>query len=344
MSKMSKRKGGAFISSIVFLIFLTSAGQSLADEVTVENGDKLTGIIVKVEGGKLVLKTDYAGPIEIPVEKIKNIVTDKPSEVHLLSGEILKGKLKTAEEGKLVIDPGPPREPATIDLKNIVSVNPPPKITPQWKGAVNIGGSSQTGNTSRTTASVGAAAARRTEDDRFSLRFLFNYAEEKSDVTNRNTYGGLKYDYFFTKRFYGYLGVELLNDEFKDLNLRAIAGPGVGYQIWDDPVKFFLLEAGVSYVWEDRKAGMDDNWATARLSMDFWYKLGKIITFSDLFIIYPSLKRGGQYTLRNEAALTSPVGAGWALRLANIWERDSDPSPGILKDDLTWILGLQYSF
>jgi hypothetical protein len=30
------------------------------------------------------------------------------------------------------------------------------------------------------------------------------------------------------------------------------------------------------------------------------------------------------------------------LRLDNIWERDSDPSSGILKDDLTWILGLQY--
>jgi len=63
-----------------------------------------------------------------------------------------------------------------------------------------------------------------------------------------------------------------------------------------------------------------------------------------LFIIYPSLKRGGQYTLRNEAALTSPLGAGWALRLANIWERDSDPSSGFKKDDSTWILGLQYSF
>ncbi len=341
---MSKRRCFSFILSVVFPILLVSAGASLADEVTLENGDKLTGTIVKVEGGKLVLKTDYTGPMEIPLDKIKNMVTDKPSEVHLLSGEILKGKLKTAADGKLVIDPGPPREPTAIDWKNIGSVNPPPVVPPQWKGAINLGGSIQTGNISRTTASVGAAAARKTADDRFTLRFLFNYAEEKSDVTTRNAYGGLKYDYFFTKKFYGYLSTELLTDEFKDLNLRAVAGPGVGYQIWDDPVKSFLVEAGVSYVWEDRKIGKDDNWATARLSADFWYKFGKFVTFSDLIIIYPSLKRGGEYTLRNEAALTSPLGAGWALRLANIWERDSDPSPGILKDDLTWLLSLQYSF
>jgi putative salt-induced outer membrane protein YdiY len=339
-----ERKPPAFLTIFFVFLFLVSAGQSVADEVVIENGDKLTGTIVKIEGGKLILKTDYAGSLEIPIEKIKNIVTDKESEVHLTSGEILKGKLKTAEGGTLVIDPGLPREPATVDFKNVASVNPPPKIPPRWKGAINLGGSVQTGNTSRTTASVGAAAARKTDDDRFNLRFLFNYAEEKSETTTRNTYGALKYDYFFTKKLYGYLGVELLIDEFKDLNLRATAGPGLGYQIWDDPVKSFLVEAGISYVWEDRKIGEDNNWATARLSADFSYKFGKYITFSDLFIIYPNLKRSGEYTLRNEAALTSPLGAGWALRLANIWERDSDPSPGILKDDLTWLLTLQYSF
>ena len=341
---MSKREKGSFILAIIFSIFLINAGPSFADEVTLENGDQLTGTLVKVEGGKLQLKTDYAGTMEIPLEKIKRVATDKPSEVHLITGEILKGKLKTAADGKLVIDPGPPREPTAIDWKNIGAVNPPPVIPPQWKGAINLGGSVQTGNISRATASVGAEAARKTEKDRFSLRFLFNYAEEKSDVTTRNAYGALKYDYFFTKKLFGYLSTELLTDEFKDLNLRAIAGPGIGYQIWDDKVKSLSVEAGVSYVWEDRKLGQDDNWATARMSADFWYKFGKIVTFSDLLIIYPSLKQGGEYFLRNEAALTSPLGAGWALRLANIWDRDSDPAPGILKDDLTWILSLQYTF
>jgi len=56
------------------------------------------------------------------------------------------------------------------------------------------------------------------------------------------------------------------------------------------------------------------------------------------------LSYGGQYTLRNEAALISPLGSGWALRLANIWLRNSDPSPGLVKDDFTTILSLQYSF
>ena len=73
------------------------------------NGDKLTGTVVKVEGGKLTLKTDYAGAIEIQVDKVKKIITDNPAEVHLVGGEILKGKIKTTEDGKLAVEPSPER-------------------------------------------------------------------------------------------------------------------------------------------------------------------------------------------------------------------------------------------
>jgi hypothetical protein len=42
--------------------------------------------------------------------------------------------------------------------------------------------------------------------------------------------------------------------------------------------------------------------------------------------------------------LISPLGSGWALRLANNWQRSCDPEPGLVKDDFTTILSLQYSF
>jgi len=41
------------------------AGNSLADEVRLINGDKLTGQVVRMEEEKLVLKTTYAGEIAI---------------------------------------------------------------------------------------------------------------------------------------------------------------------------------------------------------------------------------------------------------------------------------------
>jgi putative salt-induced outer membrane protein YdiY len=329
------------ILSLYFFLAIFSAGAALADEVILENGDKLTGTLVKVEGGKLTLKTDYEGSVEIQVEKIKSIVTDNPAEIKLESGEVLKGKLKTVGEGKLAVEPSPEREAVIVDWKRVVAVNPPPR---KLTGNITVGGTSQSGNTDRASASIGAEAAIRSDNDRFSLRFLFNYAQEKGEETANNTYLSLKYDYFFTKKFYGLLALELLKDKFVDLNLQTIVGPGVGYQIWDDPVKSLQLEAGVTYFSEDHINNPHKDWVAARLAGNFRYQLLKIITFADRIEIYPNLNHSGEYTLRNEASLISPLGAAWSLKLSNIWRRDSDPPPGIGRDDLLWILGLQYSF
>jgi putative salt-induced outer membrane protein YdiY len=194
------------------------------------------------------------------------------------------------------------------------------------------------------SGSIGAEAGIKSDHSQFGLRFLFNYAEEKGQETTNNTYLNLKYDYFFTKKFYGFLAVEFLKDRFADLDLRTIVGPGAGYQLWDDPVKSLFFEAGVTYFHDDRIGNPDKEWVAARLAGNFRYRLFKIITFADLIEAYPSLTYGGEYTLRNEASLTSPLGASWSLKLSNIWRRDSDPPPGIERDDFTWILGLQYSF
>ncbi len=330
-----------FVGSFAMVLLLIGAGQVFADEILLENGDRLTGTVLKLEGGKLTLKTDYAGEIQIPVEKIRKLVTDNPVEVHLETGEVIKGKVQITEEGKLEVEPSPDRTAATVEWNKVASINPPPV---KWHGSINLGGSLQTGNTTRNSATVAASAMRRTEDDRFSLDFLFNYATDEGTTSARNTYGDLKYDYFFTKKFYSYLEVNLLNDEFQDLQLRTTAGPGVGYQFWDDPIKALSVEGGFAYVWEEHYSNPNKDYATARLASKFRYQIFKYLGVTEYIQIFPNLSHGGEYTLRNEAALISPLGAGWALRLANIWLRNSDPDPKFVKDDFTTILSLQYSF
>jgi putative salt-induced outer membrane protein YdiY len=342
MSK--KMKLFSLILSLSFPIFLVCVGIVWADKIILENGDSLTGTIVKAEGGKLILKTDYSTPIEIEMAKIKKIVSDNPVEVHLTDSEVLKGKLKTSEAGQVGVERTEEKETTTIDWKKVVSINPPPQIPPKWHGNITLGANSQKGNTDIKNASVSAEAVKRTERDRFSLRYLFNYAEEDKKITTRSHYGAMKYDYFFTKKLYGYVGAELLNDKFKDLSLRTIVGPGVGYQIWEDAIKSLQVEAGVSYTNENRREGEDKSWISARLGGILSYNIFNFVTFSDRFVIYPNLEHSGEFQLRNEAALTKSLGSRWALRLANIIEHDSDPTPGFKKNDIYWILSLQYSF
>jgi putative salt-induced outer membrane protein YdiY len=321
MGRSSKRCW--VVWNIFFCFFLMSVGEALADKIILENGDALTGTVEKVIDGKLTFVTDYAGPIVIPVAKIKEILTDKPLEIHLSSGE---------------------RAPITIETKNIASINPPSPPAVKWTGAVAAGGNLQRGNTERASGFITAEAGRRTENDRMKFRYLFNYGEEEDEVTTRNHYGEAKYDYFFTKKFFGYVGLELYNDEFKDTKLRTFVGPGVGYQVWEDPVKSLLFEAGLSYFNLDRYDGEDQSGLTARLGWDFRYHIFKWLIFTDGFQFYPTIGEGGEYFFRNEAALNVPLSAHWSLKFANIVDYNSDPTPGFKKTDVQYIGALQFSF
>ncbi len=42
--------------------------------------------------------------------------------------------------------------------------------------------------------------------------------------------------------------------------------------------------------------------------------------------------------------MISSPGSSWALRLANIGQRNCDLDPGLVKDDFSTILSLQFSF
>jgi putative salt-induced outer membrane protein YdiY len=314
---------------------------ALADEIVMDNGDRLTGRIVGLAGGKLAIKTSYsARPIEVDQTKVKSIKSDRPVELHLAGGQIIKGRLSTDEGGVVTAREGQGRGPVSVDWQKVKAINPPKSA---WHGSVSIGASDQGGNTERGSASVAAEAQRRTERDRFGLRFLYNYAEEDGAMSARNVFGTLKYDWFFTKKLYGYISEELLSDEFRDLQLRAVTGAGLGWQLVDRTGLFFAAEAGAAHVNEDFELGEDESRVAARLAGSLKWTLFKRVTFSDELVYLPSME-DDQYQVRNEAALTTPLGAGWSLKFANVFEYDSDPPEGVFRTDRTWLLGLQYSF
>jgi putative salt-induced outer membrane protein YdiY len=324
-----------------FLFFFLLVGECFADRIVLENGDTLTGKVETILEGKLTLKTDYAGAIQIPVGKIKDMLTDDPVEVQLTTGEILKGRIKGIQDGQIVLERIEETAPTTMNWTKVAKVNPPPV---KWTGNVAAGGNLQRGNTDRTSAFISAEASRRTEKDRIKFRYLFNYAEEDGEMTARNQYGEGEYDYFFTKKIFGYMALELYNDKFSDTKLRTFVGPGIGYQVWEDPVKSLAFDAGLSYFNLDRYDGNDESGITGRLGLDFRYNILKWLVFTERLKFYPTIGEGGEYFFRNEAGLNMPFTPRWSLKLANIIDYNSDPSQGDKRTDVQWLLGLQFSF
>ncbi len=212
-----------------------------------------------------------------------------------------------------------------------------------WDGDVTLGANLQSGNNDRASASIGANATQRIDDERYTGSFLFNYTEENDELSARNIRAKAQFDKFLTDKVYSYLNLEVLSDKFKNLNLRTVTGSGVGYQILDSDDASLSVEGGLSYFSEDVRTGEDNRWYTTRLAGNASIKV-EMVTVTDSFVISPKLKDRSDYQIRNEASVSVPLATQWAVKLSNIFAYDSKPSVEIEKKDVSWVLGLQYNF
>ncbi|MBE7414438.1 MAG: DUF481 domain-containing protein [Deltaproteobacteria bacterium] len=313
---------------------------SSADELVLSNGDTITGKVQGMEKGVLTVGTPYSEPVRIRKSSVAALRTDGPVTVRTASGEIWNGSFLINEAGQTVFKPAerPWDELAWADID---AIDP---ATPRLGGKISAGASMRSGNTRRASVNIGFDAEKRTLQDRSSASIRFNYAEENGRTTARNSYAALKYDYFLTSPYYGYLSAELLNDRFRDIDLRAVAGPGAGYQVWDGASKSLLIELGLSLVREELRSGRDESWVTARVGSNLRLGLTKDTSFNDGLKAYSRVDEPENFQVRNEASLNSRLNSYWSLKLTNIIEYDSKPPVNIKKTDIYWILSLQYTF
>ncbi|HEY1423326.1 MAG TPA: hypothetical protein VGF20_07735, partial [Candidatus Acidoferrum sp.] len=75
-----------------------------ADQVTLKNGDRLSGAIVKTDDGAktLLMKTELAGDVTIPWDAVTGIISTQPLHLTLSDGRVIVGIVST-NDGKLEV-------------------------------------------------------------------------------------------------------------------------------------------------------------------------------------------------------------------------------------------------
>jgi hypothetical protein len=61
-----------------------------ADEVIFNNGDKLTGTVKSVAGGKLTIKTDVAGEVSVDLKDVKTFSTAESLQVRTTDNALVR--------------------------------------------------------------------------------------------------------------------------------------------------------------------------------------------------------------------------------------------------------------
>ncbi len=70
-----------FVRSLSLFFLSFHFLNTLVDQVTLSNGDRLTGEIVKSDGKTLTVKTEFAGTVEIQWSAVKDLRSEKPEFV-----------------------------------------------------------------------------------------------------------------------------------------------------------------------------------------------------------------------------------------------------------------------
>jgi putative salt-induced outer membrane protein YdiY len=330
---------------IIGLIALISAAWSArADEIHLLNGDRLTGEIIRMEKGSLVVKTAYAEEILIVWEQVACIASDKDLKLVMENGEVFMGRALCPEGGKIQITSPEIGQTAAIVLADLEAINPsPPPPVISYKASITGGGNTTSGNTDTTAAYFSGLFQARSRRHRLTMGGKYNYGETDGELTARNALGTVKYDFFLTDKLYSYAHTLFERDDFQDLNLRSTLGLGLGYQIFDTKRTSLFVEAGVSYFNEDYDVAEDDHYTSARESMGFEFQIvPERIRFFHLHELYYSLEESDSYYLRSEQGFRFLLFRNFFANVQVDYNYNRQPAPGRRNYDANTIFGLTY--
>ncbi len=217
------------------------AATSFADEVHLKNGDRLSGQIVRLTEGKLVLKSTLAGEVTVSLADVKTFSSDASVEVHLKDGTVLHQPVVAAEPNEFAIKAGESLKPQTFPLSSVAAINPPPAPKPKWTGSISGALGLTAGNTETSSITGSISLARRSEQDRTTADADVAQSNQKDQVTGegRTTENWWRlrgqYDYFFTKKLFGFVNGRYEKDDIALLERRVVVGGGGGYQWIETP-------------------------------------------------------------------------------------------------------------
>lgn len=341
-------------ATIAAVLILACATAAFSDEIQLKNGDRLTGQIVRLTEGKLVLKSHLAGEITINLSDIKTFSSDAPIEIHLKDGTVLHQPVTAADPNEFAISAGEPLKPQSFRLANVAAINPPPKPQPKWTGSVSGAVTSTHGNTKAEAVSASVSVGRRSEKDRTTAGADYGKTKQRDrnsgeDETTEDWWRArAQYDYFFSKKFFGFLNGRYEKDAIADLDRRVVVGGGAGYQWIETDRTSFSGNLGLASLYEKYDVDPPAEDSNSQISLQTGYNFDHRITDTLRFVhdltYYPSLEQFSDYYLTTTAELRATLTKTMFANFRVIFNYDESPAPGRGSTDVKYLLGVGLTF
>jgi|SRR5689334_11298100 len=318
----------------------------LADSLTLDNGDRLTGKITKLDGGKLILNTSYAGDIKIDLGRIRSLQTDDTVTVVLGNDQRLYGKI-AGDGAEITVQPTGQGTATQEPTGKIVDILPGVVTGREWKrsGHINIGWSDSSGNTDVSRLHADGEIVAQQGKNRYTAGLAINYATDHGTETESNGLAYGKYDRFFSQKWYAYGNTTFEHDKFRDIRLRSTLGAGSGYQAIASSRTNLSLEGGLEYVYTDFYVAPNDQFPALRLAIKFdHYLLPDKLQFFHKSEAYASLENVKKSFARTQTGLRMPITGNFVATTEYDVAWDGDPQPGRVSTDRLLLFTLGYKW
>jgi len=331
--------------------------QLLADQVSLKNGDRLSGTIVKSDGKTLVLHTDYAGDVNVNWSAIQGMQSAEELHILLQDGRTVVGPVSGSNDKlQIVTKSGATVETPLSSIKGLRNNTEEaayeqtlhPGILEEWTGGLNLGFALTRGNSQTKNLSLGFIASRQTLTDKLGLYANSVYATNDapgavpSTTANANG-GGARYDHNLHDDIFGFVAADFFSDALQGLNLRSVFSGGAGYHVIKNPDTTLDLLAGLNYTRESYTV-LHRNLAALTLGEELMHKVGKSTVLQQKLYFFPDLNSAGNFrgTFDFDSVTKLNKFLGWQNSFSDIYV--TNPPPTKRQNDIILTTGLNVSW
>jgi len=349
--------------SSVYAVMLCCCITLSAEQVTLKNGDRLTGAILSVSDKKLTIKTEHAGTITIDWDAVAQFSSEQPMVVTRTDQQVISGPVNT-KDSEVAVNTTSGTQ--TIPMVDVAVMRSPadqaayekslhPGMLEGWAGGGNIGLALARGNSDTTNLALGFNAARPTTTDKWTIQAASLYSTSTTDnvtTTTANALGGfIRYDHNLTKRLFAFGLFAGSYDHAQDLNVRISPSGGLGYHAIASKVTTLDLLGGFGYTYENYSSGYNgsttgvtNNLISATIGDEFTHKFTANTSMMQDFYFFPYLNENGNYRGVFDFGLSSKLYKilTWNLNFGDRY--NSKPVAGKKNNDVLLTTGLGLAF
>lgn len=312
-------------TACAFIVGFSFSLSAQADTVWLKNGDRLTGRIVLLDSGKLLLDTDYANTITLNIKKIATLESEQPLLVKLdkFTSESSKA-LRPAPEGSVTLVNGD--TPKTIALTDIQQLMTPKPIIEdlRWKGSISFSADYKKKENNSEDYGLDVSTELRHGLWRHALDTEYDYETKNSTTKTEHFEASYALDRFITEQWFWKNKIKYINDHIEDLRKQHTYGTGPGYQFWDNELGAFALTGLFNHNKFEFASGDKKSFNSGTASWDYnRYIGGKVFELYTKGDFGMPFSRDIEYILESEAGLRYKLNSWAALTLKAEWNKVS---------------------